>query len=368
MNDKKILSCFKIFVFIAVLLSSILVVDSLATQNENNELINVYGALAIIEIYGNDDFDPTIWNKDGKSDGTSCYPWILDDYEFKDVRYGIIIAGVDDYFIIRNCSFKNTEDEGISMGNTKNGLICNNTFEACGGGIVLSGMALSCTSNNRICDNTFEGCGKGISLKGVEESNYIYSNYFLKNGVGIAAADTSHIYIYSNLMVFDNISIYFNVFVKHSTISYNTIGNSTSDGIRLERSSWNEISRNNFENNTEYGVKLINSSCNDITQNNFYGNNLYGEPQGYDDLNTTSWSRNYWNDLLTDDSYIIDGPGGNKDYTPSKERIDIGTIDCSCVCDRCDFPVPTSSPGLIFSISSITMLALCVYIKRKKFN
>ncbi len=356
MNNKKILTCFKILIFIAVLLSSILVVDSLATQNENNGLINVYGALATIEIYGNDDFDPTIWNKDDKSDGTSCCPWILDGYEFKDVRFGIIIGGVDDYFIIRNCSFKNTEDDGIRLSST-NGIICNNSFEGCG-----IGIGLSSTSNNRICDNTFEGCGRGINLKGVEESNYICDNYFLNNNIGIAASETSHINIYSNLMVSNNCSIYFSRSVKHSTISYNTIICSTFDGLRLVNSSWNDISRNNFLNNTEYGVKLIDSSCNEITQNNFYFNNLYGKPQGYDDLNITSWSRNYWNDLLTADTYIIDGPGGNKDYTPSEEIIDIGTIDCQCTCVMCDCP----APGLIFSIFSITMLALCTYIRRKK--
>ena len=359
MNDKKILTCFKILIFIAVLLSSILAVYTLATQNENNELINVYGALTIIEIYGNDDLDPTIWNKDGNSDGTSCCPWILDGYEFKDARNGIIIGGVDEYFIIRNCSFKNIEDESILLASI-NGLICNNSFEACGIGIGLTGAIY----NNRICDNTFEGCSKGINLKGVEGSNYICNNYFLNNDVGIATSDTSHIYIYSNLMVFNNCSIYFFDVTKHSTISYNTIANSTFDGLRLKYSSWNDISSNHFLNNTEYGVKLINSSCNEITQNNFDFNNLYGKPQGYDDLNITSWSRNYWNDLLTDDPYIIDGPGGNKDYTPSEERIDIGTFDCSYTCDKCE----DCSLELIFSIFSVTILALCVYIKRKKSN
>ena len=364
MLSKKIQVFSQILILSLILFSFVFVLNSQAVEKENNRTFTTtgYRTTDVIEINGNDDFDQELWNEDGRSDGSACCPWILDGYEFVDVRFAIVIENVDDYFIIRNCSFKNTEDDGIYISNTDNGRICKNFFNSCGIGI---GIHQTSTNNNRIFNNTFEECLAGIILKGAGENNYICNNYFLSNTIGITASETSHIYIYSNLMVLNSRSIDFEMFVKHSTISYNTIFNSTFDGLKLTNSNWNDISRNNFENNTEYGVKLIDSSCNEITQNNFIFNNRYGISQGYDDLDITSWTENYWWFLLTD-VYIIDGPGGNKDYTPSEEIIDIGTIDCQCNCIICDCPVPTNSQGVIFSIFSVTILALCVYIRRKK--
>ena len=339
-----------------------------AAEDQNDKAFSTtdYKTTDPIVINGNDDFDPNLWNENGRSDGSECYPWILDGYNFTDVGIAITIDSVDDYFIIRNCLFKNIEDKGIYMTFTDNGRICNNSFDSCGG-TWGGGIYMPYTHNIRIYNNTFSNCSHGIMMMG--DYTYICGNDFYKNNRSIYAIDSNHVFIVGNQMNENDLAIDFVIRVKHSTVSHNTIAFSLYDGLKLTNSSWNDISRNVFQNNTEYGVKLINSPCNEITKNNFFFNNPYGISQGYDDLNITTWTYNYWTDLVGFESYDIDGPGQNKDYDPNVEISYIGDLPIDCQSD-CDFCVITiyrtgNSLGILLSISSIVLLAL-FYIRRKK--
>lgn len=314
---------------------------SMNTQAERNtEPIQVsltgYRPSGPIQVTGDGDFDPAIWNEDGTSDGTICRPWILDGWEFDaDIR-AIEIYNTDDTFIIRNCSFKN-----------------------CDVGILLYSM-----ENGQICENTFQTNEYGVVLNQSAEDTCVSMNIFELNIIAISLQATENINIFSNIMYDNGYGIDLGVGARYTFVKYNNVTTSTFDGIRIIAAQYNLIERNNIDSNTLYGVSIQDTMSNEILENNFLDNNL-GLVQGYDDLLLNKWYKNYWTDWISG-PYAIDGPGGNSDASPNPLYYTIDPED-TCLCDSCYCVTATAnSAGIIVISLSLAFVSMIIYNKKRK--
>jgi len=314
---------------------------SMNTQAERNtEPIQVsltgYRPSGPIQVTGDGDFDPAIWNEDGTSDGTICRPWILDGWEFDaDIR-AIEIYNTDDTFIIRNCSFKN-----------------------CDVGILLYSM-----ENGQICENTFQTNEYGVVLNQSAEDTCVSMNIFELNIIAISLQATENINIFSNIMYDNGYGIDLGVGARYTFVKYNNVTTSTFDGIRIIAAQYNLIERNNIDSNTLYGVSIQDTMSNEILENNFLDNNL-GLVQGYDDLLLNKWYKNYWTDWISG-PYAIDGPGGNSDASPNPLYYTIDPED-TCLCDSCYCVTATAnSAGIIVIGLSLAFVSMIIYNKKRK--
>ena len=191
--------------------------------------------------------------------GTLADPHIIEnmtiDAKNSPIYGGILIAGCEQYFIIRNCSISNAAygGGGIYLVYTTHGKIENNTCTSNDGfGVFLYG-----SPNNTIIDNEINNNGQGgiivepdFDLTAYSDNNTIINNTISNNNQdGILLSSC-----------------------ENNTIRGNIIENNGWDGIWIDDSDKNTIYNNTISNN-EYGVFLTDSSYNKVFNNTFVSNN-----------------------------------------------------------------------------------------------
>ena len=186
---------------------------------------------------------------------------------------GILINNsTTEYFIIRNCTVRNSgdtyRDAGIRLENTNNGTIINCDFSTNSLGILL----LS-SNNNSIVKNNVSNCnsgdyGYGIELNVNSDNNIISENIVHNNqkyGIALTISDENN-------------------------ISKNDVYKNGLDGISLSNSDDCIVWGNSIKNNTRIGVYLDYCDNDLIYDNYFVGNEL---SNAWDD--TLVMEENYWN-------------------------------------------------------------------------
>ncbi|MBN1390747.1 MAG: right-handed parallel beta-helix repeat-containing protein [Candidatus Thermoplasmatota archaeon] len=182
-----------------------------------------------------------------------------------DIDRAANIQVVGDRNTIKGCRVNDTEEYAIQVDGDENTIICNTLINNTWGGVLLFDACENLISNNIMKKNAYYG----IQAMGITRSNIIRYNEFIDN---------------------DEYAVYFG---------------STGYTIR-----YNEIAFNNFIDNG--GV----------------------DSQAYDNYGTNDWNSsgggNYWsdhtnydvnNDHFADQSYQIDGEGGDRDYKPFAGRL-----------------------------------------------
>lgn len=238
---------------------------------------------------------------------------ILNDGDFID--YGFNGTGtIEDPYIIENYNITTNSEKGIYiLGTTKHFVICNCYVDAKTYGIWISNTAKGTVS---IINNTCTNNNYGICLPAVGCMYY---------GTIYYAPDSCHI-IY-NILEKNSNGIYLGFDSDENIIHNNTFVNN-SNGIYLEDGSdENIIHHNTFENNKEYGLVLkAGSDENIIHHNTFYYNNQGGTSQAYDNGKGNKWYEertkegNYWSDLGTKCTYLIDGFTHSRDKYPLNRK------------------------------------------------
>jgi len=270
--------------------------------------------------------------------------------------YGIEVKS--DYNIISNNVIFSNTGNGITLGDSSNNLILNNTISDNDGGCI--GLYGS-SDNNTLLNNTVSNSDDGIVVMS-SSNNTIKNNYVVSIGWGGIVLYASYNTIINNNLSNSEINLEgnssYNIIMNNTLFSgcisvddclYNTISNNTVhyseyDSIELKNSHYNFIVYNNIFNSYDDGIQVYNSSDNSITNNTIYlssevgiviwnssnnvitnnvvysngdtgiyiensnNNQIYhnnlinNEEQGYDDGNNNLWDKgpiiggNYWND------------------------------------------------------------------------
>jgi nitrous oxidase accessory protein len=207
---------------------------------------------------------------------------------------------------------------GISVQNSTNCTIKNNSITSYGKDEVQSGNGIHCWKSDSllIIGNTITGHRDGIYFEFVTNSlvwrnisrknvrygiHFMFShhdtyigNVFEENGAGVAVMYTHHIHMYNNYFLNNWGDAVYGILLKDindSEISGNHFSNNTI-GILMEACSRTNLSKNTFDDNG-WAVK-ISASCenNDFTGNNFTRNTFDIGTNGSLVLNT--FNGNYW--------------------------------------------------------------------------
>ena len=166
--------------------------------------------------------------------GTLNNPYTIENVTIENNLRGdsIIIENSKDYFMVRNCTIKNSgvldTDVQVKIINSTKGTLTNNTISSNVG----SGIRLIGSSNNSILDNV------------------IVNNTHI--GIGLNESN--------NNIINDNV------------VNYHGKESISGFGISLVQSDNNSISKNTASHNTAIGILLYNSSYNNITSNSAYKN------------------------------------------------------------------------------------------------
>ncbi|MEM4308139.1 MAG: NosD domain-containing protein [Thermoplasmata archaeon] len=322
---------------------------------------------APIHINGNGQFDAAHGVIGG--DGSQANPYIIENYEINanGGSYGIWIENTTAYFIVRNCTVYNAtaylsepEGAGIALNNVTNGKLEYNICNESRKGIRISGGSNhNIITNNNVHSNTYT---TGISLvnstnntvinnsvwDNAQEGIYLYNssyntirnNNVSENGNGIYLDRYSkNNTIINNIVTSNSLSgIVLSAFSANNTITSNNVSGNNEYGIYLNGANYNIFSYNLFYNNAKYGINIT-SSCtgNIIHHNNFIRNNgasrgVSGKSQAYDSVGGNSWyesvsrAGNYWSNWDgtgwgTSSAYPIDGGGGESDNYPLSKRV-----------------------------------------------
>ncbi len=334
----KILIILGIFFAIAVSNISISVYlisnDGTIETNLKNPKSSGYWTMNFIHI--DDNWSATATTYDWCSgDGSWSNPYIIENVTINasgsPTGSGILINNSkNDYFIIRNCSVYNggsgTEDAGIKLENTNNGILTNNNcsyndyngiilFNNCENNTIsentandnnnfginlntncndntisgnkannngVHGIRLwnSCSDNTVLGNNANDNNQIGIRLRYSSNNNIITENNASNNNwEGIFLGENCDYNIISdNNVSFNNREggIYLYMNCDWNTIARNTVNNNDGDGIWLRNYCENNIiSGNTANNNTERGVTMSSYCVNNIISGNTANNNNY---------------------------------------------------------------------------------------------
>lgn len=236
--------------------------------------------------------------------GSQDDPYIIEGWEIDatDSRYGIYIAHIDKYFIIRNCKVYGADEVGIHLDQVRNGKIenceildnaeglllkhsSNNVLEANiskdnrGSEILYgNGISLRDSHENTLVDNATEGNEFGIVLLG-STRNVLKNNVVVRSDVtGILLQDSSNDNLLKgNLAEKNNYGIVLFNSSNDNTLKSNTARQNSSAGIGLNNSSNNNLLRDNRVVANKYGIRLYaGSSENRLENNTANGNEDYG--------------------------------------------------------------------------------------------
>ena len=174
-----IVSC----LFTSIILTNTLIFTSvIETNNNQNDISNrlpVASANTTFTINGNGEFATAAATYSWiTGTGAEISPYIISEAEF-DVGgsgYGLRIIGTTDFFIIMNCTFKNSgaTHAGISLESVYNGTIYNNTIELNSYGVYLSGARDCNITENSFFDNKINIYSTSNCV-----GNMIWKNYFI---------------------------------------------------------------------------------------------------------------------------------------------------------------------------------------------
>lgn len=194
---------------------------------------------------------------------------------------GITIIDSEVHFIIQNSNLHNsgsaTDDAGIKLFNTNNGIIQSNNLSFNQG----NGIYLGNSSNNRILDNP------------------IYNNLYH----GVYIDDHSEYSFVSNNVIFDNsfdgIRVY--GYSHNASLVSNMIYNNF-DGIFVTSNSYDSIIKeNSLINNTERGIGFSSQSHRSFIQDNYFESNglltsnagLYAVGSNFLSISNNTFKNNY---------------------------------------------------------------------------
>jgi len=289
--------------------------------------------------------------------GTVSDPYLIESHTLSvlNVFDGIQISNSHDkYFIIQNCTARWDGiihlgfETGISLVNTTNGQLINNTvydlpsgisitlceniiitnntvFDAMG---VMGAIYLFQSNSNYIYDNTVYSSNNGFDVW-FSENNSFYKNNLNENIKYGIRMTNSHNNSISDNAINDNTQhgIYM-LTCNNNIISDNSIRYNGMDGIYLYESDYNTFFKNNISNNTDEGMELSDaddkSDYNLMYYNFFIGNNVHVFEEAGNTGN--SWNNfyigNYWDNYTGTDA-DNDGIGDtshtfydNTDYLP----------------------------------------------------
>ncbi|MEM3396693.1 MAG: NosD domain-containing protein [Thermoplasmata archaeon] len=321
-----------------------------------------------IHIIGNSDF--TSANGVVSGSGTQSDPYVIEGWEIdaNGGTYCIWIENTTAYFVIRNCTAKNTTassepqyGSGILLMNLTNGVVERNNLTQNYIALGIGNSNNVTMTNNEITSNNYP------LILGSAHNCSIYGNTIKNNVYGVFIRESANITVDGNLVT-DNgawgILLYFTC---DTDILNNNVSNSWFHGIVLLSSNNNTIFYNTIANNGGYGVNLTeNSTGNQIYYNNFFqnhgaGKGVSGKCQAHDDSGNNSWcfafgsikGGNYWSNWDgsgwgSANAYPIDGGAGASDWYP------LGS------------PVPECSLMLLFAMFGPCLLASCIPIRKRR--
>ncbi len=195
---------------------------------------------------------------------------------------------------IRNNDFLSNFDTGVSMDNSQNSFLINNTFERNPYGIRLDESAFT-----SISFNTFRYNDYGCWIQDSSSLNIEYNNFSYSSESGLFIEDSNWLLINNNTL--EILSI----------------------GINSENCKGHVITNNSIIKSSFYGIMLTGSD--NKVYGNYFMRNYYfaAQPsQAYDSGENNTWYNsekkfgNHWSDLDSKCIYKIDGPSDSEDIYP----------------------------------------------------
>jgi parallel beta-helix repeat protein len=268
------------------------ITDSMGESDTDSCLITVQGLSTLIKsrlpirIYSNADFNEEhgVANWD-TGEGTRENPWVIENWYIYGGGYGncIFIGNTLEHYVIRNCTLNNASgnpgmyywDSGLSLYNTTNGAVYNNSISHNQGGIV---MVFS-TTNNAIINNTITSNYEGMILEYLACDNTISNNTISRNeNSGIHMEDNCSFNIIINNIFSENgcYGILFEDNSSYNTIRNNTLISNNDVGILIAwNSNFNTIEKNQA-NDQMGGIAVVDGSTHNTLKENRVSNNTYG--------------------------------------------------------------------------------------------
>ncbi len=246
--------------------------------NYNLKLSATYNNITIDDLPGS--FNNWDWAKQQdwcSGSGTISDPYMIESHTLlvKGIADGIKITNSHDkYFIIRNCTavwdgFMSLGFEtGITLINTTNGQIINNTVYN-----LPSGISITLCENIVITNNTVSYAMGAIYLF-QSNSNYIYENtvYSSENGISISLSEDN--IINNNIVYFTENGFY--ISNSEHNIIFENLATKNDDGIDVWFSENNSFYKNNLNENFDFGIRMSNSHNNSISENAINDNIQHG--------------------------------------------------------------------------------------------
>lgn len=248
-------------------------------------------------------------------------------------------------------------DEGISLLESSNNIIHNNTIEDAGIGIEIKSNSNQITLTENTCVSSYY---YNLFVESCENIICSRNNISLSTYHNIIFHDVSKIVFLNNDVVSAGYhGLYFST-CSDVFISQNYVARSERTGIYCDNVDDSTIINNYIHLNSEYGLLFdIQSSNNVIHHNEFYNNNIDGYSQACDDGDNNTWfdptlkEGNLWKDYEGEGDYYIDGTAQSVDIYPlSSEPTKTNNL--------------SASTGIIFS--AITILAIYFLGSKRKMR
>lgn len=366
----------------------------------NNSYVNLTSSPIMI-----DDWNPNYnWSKTASENawctgsGTSNDPYIIEDVliDGLDGGYCVSIYNSDVHFILRKCMLYNVgstiDYAPITLWNTNNGRIIDNTLEDGQTGIYLEDSANNNISNNilndlvygihlensrynTISNNDLETHTMAVFLKYSNNNNISLNNLIDINGDGLHLSSSDHNILSKNTIIYPNWGISSSGIDLTSCYNITIVGNHIEEGatgIFFRYTNTEIIIKDNIIIDNLRGINIAydTSTNNTIYNNCFIGNDWYENARDIAPFNhwDNGSSGNYWDDYSGVDN---DGDGiGNSPYSIAGSA---GSVD-NFPLMRCPFPVPRPASfnwlpvilGVVISSVAIGITLAIYFLKFRK--